>query len=521
MSMKINKIQLLLIVAIYVIAGCTKKQVAPSTDATATIQNARLMINTITPGAPNDPNFRYFGRWDTSNNAQYVSDWGGAYFKIKFTGTTVKIKVGTNVTSYYAKIDNGAWISKPNVSGTVDLTPIPLSSGTHTLLVAQGKDYSYVFTFQGLLLDASAVTSVPSTGTDLIEYIGDSITAGYTDAMADVSDYAWLTAEQLGAEHTQIAFPGIALVTGYGVNGNKTGMEDQYFKAQSLAFPSSPNWDFTKYTPKIVVINLGQNDGTAAETDAVFQSHYTNFLAAIRVKFPNAQLFVMRTLWGGRATPTLAAVNARIAAGDTKVHFVDTNGWLIPNTPDYTNSSGVHPSNDGQVKVANKLAPILSPYLSGGTPPAPYIVDNCDALTGWASQNTLSLNSTDKKQGAASIQATGSGTLDVQKHFTAFNPGATAANGGTLQFWYYVSDVTKLSASNQIELGSGGNADINEYNWNIGTLVNGWNFISKTFSSAGTTGGAPNVAALNWLRVYHAKTASITIKIDGIQIIHQ
>lgn len=512
------KLQKLMLCTVCLVAGCTKIQVITPATKIAVKQRQQLVTNSITPGAPNDPNILYFGRWDKSNTAQYISYWGGAYFRVKFTGTTVKVKVGLT-TDYYAKIDNGPWVSYIGASGTIDLTPTPLASGTHIVSVAQGKDYNYVFNFQGLVLDAGATTGVPASG-DIIEYIGDSITAGYFDPQSDVSDYAWVASEQLGAEHAQIAFPGIALVAGYGVNGNKTGMEIQYFKTQSLAYPSSPDWNFATYTPKIVVINLGQNDNSADETDSVFQSHYTSFLAAIRTKLPNAQIFVLRTFLGGRATPTQAAVNARIAAGDTKVHYIDTNGWLTRPGPDYVNNTDIHPSVSGHIKVANQLEPILSPYLTGGGP-TPFVVDNCDSASGWVSQNTLTLNTTDKKEGAASLQSVGSGTLEYQKHFTAFNAGATAANGGTLQFWYYVSDVTKLGSANQIELGSGGNADINEYNWNIGTLVNGWNFISKTFSSAGVTGGTPNPAAFNWLRVYHSKTAGITTKIDGIQIIHQ
>lgn len=505
-----------------VLSACTKSQIVPSQAGKVELSRTNsLSVAAITAGAPNDPNIKYFGRWDTSNASQYIANWGGAYLKVKFTGTTVKVKVG-RTSNYYAKIDNGSWVSYKGVTGTINLTPTPLASGTHTVAVAQGKDYDYIFNFQGLIFDSGATTSAPSVGTDLIEYIGDSITAGYTDDQADVSDYAWVTSEQLGTEHTQIAYPGIALVTGYGANAsNKTGMEQQYFKAQDLSSTAPTNWDFSRYTPKIIVVNLTQNDGSAAETDSLIQAHYAAFLASIRTKFSAAQIFVLRTFSGVRAVPTEGAVNARIAAGDTKIHYIDTNGWLIANTSDYTGNSGVHPSVAGHIKVANKLAPILAPYLTGGTPPVPYVVDNCDATTSWTSQNTLTLNTTDKKEGTASLQTVGSGTLDYQKHFTAFNPGATTANGGTLQFWLYVSDVTKLSSSNQIELGSGGNADINEYNWNVGTLVNGWNFISKTFSSAGTTGGAPNVSALNWFRVYHAKTGSITVKIDGIKIIHQ
>jgi lysophospholipase L1-like esterase len=428
---------------------------------------------------------------------------------VNFSGTTVKVKLGTT-TNYYAKIDNGAWTSYIGVTGTINLTPTPLAGGTHTLSVAQGKDYNYVFNFQGLVLDAGATTSAPSVATDLIEWIGDSITAGYTDPQADVNDYAWVCSEAMGTEHTQIAYPGICLTSGFTTN---PGMDVGYFKLQSPNNPSSPAWNFATYPAKLVVVNLGTNDNNQAVPDATFQSTYTTFLANVRAKFPNAEIFVIECFKGGiKSVPTIAAVNARHAAGDAKVIYIDTSNWLT--TTDYTD--GLHPSVAGHIKVSNLLKPILSPYLSSAMP---LYLDHADAATGWASGNTLTVNTTDKKEGTGSLQSVGSGTLEFQKTFaTPLNSGASAATG-SIDFWYYVSDVTKFGTSNQIELGSGGTNDVSEYNWNIGSLVNGWNHITKSFSSAGTTGGTPNLNAINWFRIYHAKTASITTKVDGIQII--
>jgi dienelactone hydrolase len=149
--------------------------------------------------------------------------------------------------------------------------------------------------------------------------------------------------------------------------------------------------------------------------------------------------------------------------------------------------------------------------------PSVYL-DNCDANTGWSSANTLSVYTADKKEGTGCLQSTGSGTDEFKKVFAAYNTGATAATG-TLQFWYYVSDITKFNTANQIELGSAGKPDVNEYSWTMGTLVNGWNLISKTFSTASVTGGAPDLNAINWFRIYHSKSASVTTQVDAIQII--
>lgn len=498
--------------------GCTKmnaQAVAPqvSAAALATQSTKAILINN---GALGDTNIKYFGRWDFSSSTQYVSYWGGAYIKVNFTGTTAKIKLG-NTSNFYYKIDNGSWTTLTGVTGTVNLTPTALTSGTHTLSVAQGKDYDYIFNFQGFVFDAGATTSAPSVGTDLVEYIGDSITAGYTDPQAEVSDYAWVCAEHMGAEHTQIAYPGITLVNGFGINATKIGMDVQYFKQQSLAFPSSPDWNFATYTPKIVVINLGQNDQSTGVTDANFQTDMVTFLGNIRAKFASAQIFVMAPFMQIKVAPAQAAVGARIAAGDNNVHFVATSGWLVPNSADYTGNSGVHPSVAGHNKVANFLQPYLAPYLSSGS--AIYL-DHCDATTGWVSGNPLTADTGDKKEGTASLQSNGSGTLDFQKQFaTPINSGTTLANG-SIDFWYYVSDVTKLGTNNQIEVGSGGTNDVNELDWDMGPLVNGWNHITKTFATANTAGGAINLSAINWFRIYHAKTGSVITKVDAVRILH-
>jgi uncharacterized protein YjdB len=146
------------------------------------------------------------------------------------------------------------------------------------------------------------------------------------------------------------------------------------------------------------------------------------------------------------------------------------------------------------------------------------IISTCDFNTGWTSSNTLTVDSTDKKVGTASLKSVGLSNEDFKRVFsTPINTGSTVQDGN-LQFWYFVSDISSFSAVNQVELGSGGAADKNEYNWNIGisTLQNGWNLVTLPFSTAVTTGGTPDLSAINWFRIYRAKTGSVTTKIDQI-----
>jgi lysophospholipase L1-like esterase len=308
-------------------------------------------------GTLGDKNIKYVGRWDFTDRTQFVSYWGGAYLTVAFTGTTLKVKVGS-ATNLYARIDKGAWTKLANVNGVVNVTPTALTRGTHVAVVSGGKDYGYELRFGGLVLDAGATTEAAPTHPTLVEFIGDSITAGFTDTMADVSDYAWVAAETLNVEHTQIAYPGIALVNGYGLNGDKAGMDREYFKLK-LGYTTNPDWDFSVYTPALIVINLGTNDRSTNVPASAFLTSYTGFLTAIRARFPQAEILVMRCFNGALADPTRMAVTARTTMGDTKVHYVDTTGWLIAG--DY--NDGTHPSDAGQMKIAALLTPILTQYL--------------------------------------------------------------------------------------------------------------------------------------------------------------
>jgi hypothetical protein len=153
------------------------------------------------------------------------------------------------------------------------------------------------------------------------------------------------------------------------------------------------------------------------------------------------------------------------------------------------------------------------------------IISNCDSNTGWTTANTLTVNSTDEKEGTACLQSVGSLNLDFSKVFSPpINTGSTLADG-KLQFWYYVSDISLFSTNNQVELGSGGKADTNEFNWNIDTkntnnpLQTGWNLVTLPFSTATITGGTPDLSAINWFRIYRTKTASVNTKIDQIIIV--
>ncbi|MFC8142095.1 GDSL-type esterase/lipase family protein [Streptomyces paradoxus] len=303
-------------------------------------------------GSVSDPNIAYVGRWDTSSGSAAVPHWTGAYLQTGFTGTTVKVRA-RDAVNFYASVDGGPDVFHAGVRGTVNLTPRPLSPGAHTLRLTYRSGDTV---FQGLVLDPGARTVAAGAPAGLVEFVGDSITAGaLTDRLA-LDSYAWKTGERLGMRHTQIARSGYCLVAQSGC----AGLSGQFFRTASTG---GANWDFSRYRADAVVINLGTNDIGHGVSGAAFQSAYTTFLRDVRAKYPAAHLFAVQTLKKRYSAETRAAVGARNSAGDARVHYVDTTGWLTDGA-DYEDGNG-HPNEAGHTRFAERLAPVVRARLGG------------------------------------------------------------------------------------------------------------------------------------------------------------
>jgi lysophospholipase L1-like esterase len=302
-----------------------------------------------------DPNILYIGRWDRTNPAVAQGNWNGHYFRTKFTGSRVGIHVDAP-TLLAVSIDGEPFRTVSAApEKIVELHDKPLRGKEHTLQVGSAGQ-NYRVAFKGLTLEEGAQTLPPSER-PLIEFIGDSITTGIN------ANYAWMAAEMLGRNHTQIAFSGVALTDGYGCT-SKTGMEVQYFRKHNYNHEKSPEeftvpWDFSAYTPEMVVILLGQNDQCGKATPDAFVAAYKRLVSGIREKFPKAPIVMLRTL-GGPYEKEIRQAWGEIHKGDPNVHHVDTTGWLAKE--DF--ADGVHPGAGGHLKLARLLANQLESILT-------------------------------------------------------------------------------------------------------------------------------------------------------------
>lgn len=150
----------------------------------------------------------------------------------------------------------------------------------------------------------------------------------------------------------------------------------------------------------------------------------------------------------------------------------------------------------------------------------PLVLDRCDSQASWSGTDSITLDTWNKKEGAACLTSTGSGAEWFKNSFsTHYDSGVNEARG-FLQIHLYVSDVTKFDGDGQIEIGSSpykNYSDVSKYKWSMAEikLINGWNTIDLKLSSASRM-GSPDLTKICWFRVYHPLSDNITRKIDNI-----
>jgi lysophospholipase L1-like esterase len=194
-------------------------------NSTYTVQAVVVPTKSI---AYNDPAIKYVGRWMDKGNLM-ESTWDTAYLKVNFSGTTIKAKL-QGEGDMVAKIDNMPEITFSKVSGTVDLSPANLPAGNHTLRLYATKGGVKI---AGLAVDEKAAVSPAKMFPKLIEFVGDSITAG-----GGTVNFSTLASDKIGAEHIRLATGAMFLADGKNKLATwmdiRTGIATQYFRTGNI-----------------------------------------------------------------------------------------------------------------------------------------------------------------------------------------------------------------------------------------------------------------------------------------------
>ncbi len=263
----------------------------------------------------NDTHIRYMGRVGYKDNAAQLY-WSGTSVKVNFKGTEVKVLLkDERGDSYYnVIIDGKIVVLHPDTAKRLYTLASHLTAGIHSVELfkrtewADGTTAFYNFQFN----TGAEVLAPPPIKKRKIEFYGNSITSGY--AIEDFTgqdsylsryknnylSYAAITARHFDAEYSCISKSGIGIVIGY----YPAPMSEIYNRVD--ANDPKSLWDFAKYTPDVVVVNLFQNDaslmrqpgseifrakfGNTPPTAEFIIEAYRKFIQSIRAKYPKAQI---------------------------------------------------------------------------------------------------------------------------------------------------------------------------------------------------------------------------------------
>lgn len=265
-----------------------------------------------------DKHISYEGRIMMTNDAAVLM-WPGTAVRIDFVGTGLSGVVKDQDTSnYYNVIVDGMVTGKihPDTSRKDYRLATGLHYGRHSIELFKrtewdkGKTWFYGFAFEG----KTVLADPPKMPARKMEFFGNSITCGYAieDRVGDspigyfennYDSYAAITARHFNAQCHYTAKSGIGIM----VSWFPLIMPEMYNRLDPT--DSASRWDFSKYTPDLVVINLLQNDawitnmpaneqfkrkfGTRRPSEDLIIESYRNFVRTVRQVYPEAQIICM------------------------------------------------------------------------------------------------------------------------------------------------------------------------------------------------------------------------------------
>ncbi len=363
----------------YLLFGCSK----PSSTSGNT---------TFIPAS--DSNFVYRGRIDFSNPAAVRFAYTGVSIKFRMEGSTCllhlknkslsKDKEGNTYKNYYTVVVNQGKPQQYVVSNQDNKLKLKgLSSGINEItifkrteaLVGEG-------TFEGIEInkDKKMLPALSST-VRKIEFIGNSITCGYGN-MGDSKDcpfspetengymaYGSLTARQLNAEYTIVAYSGKGMYRNF--DGKTTETMSLIYDRIFPDSVSSAKWNFKKWQPDVVVLNLGTNDFAKGIPDSViFVNTYSNFLKRLRLYYPSATIFCLDGPMVNNSYPQGAAHLSRlqnyIAASRDRLKTIgDKNIYTFSLSPQQEGEYGCdwHPNLKRHEKMSEELTKYIKTVM--------------------------------------------------------------------------------------------------------------------------------------------------------------
>lgn len=288
-----------------------------------------------------DARLYYIGRFDTSKPEGPRCGWSASAVRLKFQGSDLNVRLSGKGKNFLQVVVDGKPASVIEIKDGQTLYPVVsgLPAGEHSVELMKRAEFSQGWIqFQGFQLNEGGRLLPVTPLARKIEIVGDSISCGYGNEAAGkevhfnpAEENAWktygaITARNVGAEYNCVAWSGKKLWP-------NNSILDYYDEV--LPWERDIKWDFSKWIPDVVLINLGTNDFNGQTPDeAGWIEAYKKFIAQIRKNYPAANIYLalgtMMSDWPEDRKPatTIRGWLKKIVAdenanGDEKVRFID------------------------------------------------------------------------------------------------------------------------------------------------------------------------------------------------------
>jgi lysophospholipase L1-like esterase len=329
---------------------------------------------------PDDPNIFYMGRIDCQREGPAFA-FPAASVRVRFEGSALDLRLrdsGTGTpqsTNYYdVSIDGAAPTRLEAAPGDqVYALARDLSAGEHRAEIVKRVE-SNGNSGKGQVLGfrvREGAKLLPTQARPLrIEFVGDSITCGYGNEVSTTTPdqfhyttvnsnanlaYGAVVARQLDAEYVAVAISGRGVYRNYADAAGTT-----LPVAHDTTLPDdsgAPAWNFARYSPDVVVVNLGTNDFSPPGPDHdAFKAAYTAFLQKIRSNYPSALLLAVVgpmlndgfppgvMAWTTIQADVAGVVEALRSGGDDNVHYLALQPQSSPYGEDWHPTVATHQS---------------------------------------------------------------------------------------------------------------------------------------------------------------------------------
>jgi lysophospholipase L1-like esterase len=292
--------------------------------------------------APDNTALRYVGRFDTTDAAGPRCTWSASAFSFTINGGSASVKFKDTGKNVWQVVINGEPTTVLTLEAGEQLYPVAsgLPSGKHTIELVKRTEASFGATqLLGVDIDDRAALLPTPARPRRIEIIGDSISCGFGNEAPNkeakfsaATENAWLAYGAVAARAVDADYVCIAW------SGKKLWPDNTIVSLYDRVAPSasSAKWDFSRWTPDVVVINLGTNDFNAKTNpdEAGWVAAYVKFIQEIRGRYPLAAIYCavgpMLSNWPGDRKPreTILGYFGKIipeanAAGGPPVRLID------------------------------------------------------------------------------------------------------------------------------------------------------------------------------------------------------